>query len=74
VSDGKTNGVRVTLEIKRPVVAVVASEKVSAAGRSAFVQALAESGQFELFEPASIGATAREIDLQFTGQMAAAAR
>jgi hypothetical protein len=57
--------------VKRPVVAVVAGAPVSAAARAAFVQALAQTGQFELFDPASIGATAGEIDLQLTGQMAA---
>jgi hypothetical protein len=56
---------------KLPVVAVVASPNVSASGRAAFVQALAQSGRFQPFEPASIGATAREIDLQLTGQLAA---
>jgi hypothetical protein len=71
LSDGKTNETRITSDLKRPVAAVVASEKISAAGRASFLQALAESGQFELFDPASIGATAREIDLQLTGQMAA---
>lgn len=70
-SDGKTNATRITSDLKRPVAAVVASDKISAAGRAAFMQALAQSGQFELFDPASIGATAREIDLQLTGQMAA---
>ena len=59
------------MESKRPVAAVVASGKISAAGRAAFVQALAQAGRFEIFEPAAIGATTREIDLQLTGQMAA---
>lgn len=71
LSDGKTNDTRVTSDLKRPVTAIVASGKISTAGRAAFLQALAQSGQFELFDPASIGATAREIDLQLTGQMAA---
>ncbi len=71
LSDGKTNDIHITSDLKRPVAAVVASEKISAAGRAAFMQALAQSGQFELFDPASIGATAREIDLQLTGQMTA---
>jgi len=55
----------------RPVVTVVAQNAISTEGRLAFQQALAQSGQFEVFEPASIGATTREIDLQLTGQMAA---
>lgn len=55
----------------RPVTVVVTSAKISAAARAAFVQALAQSGQVEIFDPASIGATAREMDLQLTGQMAA---
>jgi len=66
-----TNNRRVPVDLKRPVAAVVAGEKISAAGCAAFVQALAQAGRFELFAPASIGATAREIDLQLTGQMAA---
>jgi hypothetical protein len=68
---GTTNNYRRAAESKRPVVAVVAGEKISAAARAAFVEALAQADRFELFEPASIGATAREIDLQLTGQMAA---
>jgi hypothetical protein len=71
LSGAGTNNHRVAADLKRPVVAVVAGEKISAAGRAAFVQALAQADRFELFEPASIGATAREIDLQLTGQMAA---
>ena len=55
----------------RPVTAIVAAESISSAGRAAFVQALAQAGRYELFDPGSIGATAREIDLQLTGQMAA---
>jgi hypothetical protein len=70
-SGGKTNGLRAAAGVKRPVVAVVAAEMISAAGRATFMQTLTQSGQFDLFEPASIGATAREIDLQLTGQMAA---
>jgi hypothetical protein len=54
-----------------PVVAVIAPENIPAAGRAAFVNALARSGRFEMFEPQAIGATTREIDLQLTGQMAA---
>ncbi len=68
---GTTNNNRRAAESKRPVVAVVAGEKISAAVRAAFVQALAQADRFELFDPASIGATAREIDLQLTGQMSA---
>lgn len=70
-SGAGTNRSRVPADLKRPVVAVVAGEKISAASRAAFVQALAQADRFELFDPASIGATAREIDLQLTGQMAA---
>lgn len=62
---GRTNAA------KLPVVAVIAPEGVPIAGRAAFVNALARSGRFEMFEPQAIGATAREIDLQLTGQMAA---
>ncbi len=65
-----TNAATDAKGLKRLVVAVVASDNVPAAGRAAFVQALANDGQFELFDPAAIGATAREIDLQLTGQMA----
>ncbi len=71
LSGSETNRSRMPADLKRPVVAVVAGEKISAASRAAFVQVLAQASQFELFEPASIGATAREIDLQLTGQMAA---
>ncbi|MCU0786423.1 MAG: hypothetical protein MUF81_20750, partial [Verrucomicrobia bacterium] len=63
-------GVRTNV-VGLPVVAVIAPESVSVAGRSAFVNALARSGRFEMFEPQAIGATAREIDLQLTGQMSA---
>ncbi len=66
-----TNRSRDAAELKRPVVAVVAGENISAAGRAAFEQTLAQADRFELFDPDSIGATAREIDLQLTGQMAA---
>lgn len=54
-----------------PIVAVIAATGVSVSDRAAFVQTVAQRGQFEIFEPASVGATAREIDLQLTGQMAA---
>jgi hypothetical protein len=56
---------------KLPVVTVIAPDGVPSAGHAAFVNSLARSGRFELFEPQAIGATAREIDLQLTGQMAA---
>lgn len=68
---GKTNLAARSKNSGRTVAAVVASDKIPAAGRAAFVQALAKAGQFELFDPKAIGATAREIDLQLTGQMAA---
>ena len=71
LSGAETNSLRASADSKRPVVAVVAGTKISAASRAAFVEALASADRFELFEPASIGATAREIDLQLTGQMAA---
>jgi hypothetical protein len=71
VSVSGTNDVFTRTDLKRPVAAVVASGNISAAGHAAFLEALAQSDQFELFDPASIGATAREIDLQLTGQMAA---
>jgi len=71
LSGAGTNNSRARADLKRPVVAVVAGEKISAAGRAAFVEALTHADRFELFEPASIGATAREIDLQLTGEMAA---
>jgi hypothetical protein len=71
VSPAGTNEFQGGTAVNRPVVAVVASEKISAAGRAAFVRALAQADRFELFDPGSIGATAREIDLQLTGQMAA---
>jgi hypothetical protein len=71
LSGAETNNHRVSVDLQRPVVAVVAGEKISAAGRAAFMEALAHTDRFELFEPASIGTTAREIDLQLTGQMAA---
>jgi tetratricopeptide (TPR) repeat protein len=58
-------------ETSLPIVAVIAPETVPMAGRAAFVNVLARSGRFEMFEPQAIGATAREIDLQLTGQMAA---
>jgi tetratricopeptide (TPR) repeat protein len=64
-------GIARTNHAKLPVVAVIAPEDVSVASRAAFVQALKRSGRFEMFEPQAIGATAREIDLQLTGQMAA---
>jgi hypothetical protein len=70
-SKAGANDSRVPSDLKRPVAAVVAGPKISAAGRSAFVQALAQAGRFEVFDPAAIGATTREIDLQLTGQMAA---
>jgi tetratricopeptide (TPR) repeat protein len=54
-----------------PVLAVIGGETLPATGRAAFVRALAQSGRFNLFDPASIVATSREIDLQLTGQMAA---
>ena len=54
-----------------PVVAVIAAENIPAAGRGAFVQRIKESGRFTVFDPASIAATARETDLQLTGEMAA---
>jgi len=59
------------LDAKLPVVAVIASEGIPAAGRGAFVQRLKESGEFTMFDPASIAATTRETDLQLTGEMAA---
>jgi hypothetical protein len=71
VSPPGTNDFRDQAVLNRSVVAVVAGENISAAGRAAFVQALAQANRFELFDPRSIGATAREIDLQLTGQMAA---
>ena len=54
---------------KRAVVAVVASGKISAANRAAFLEALGRNDGFDLFDPGSIGSTADEIDLQLTGQM-----
>ena len=66
----KTNNTNFPADSQRPVAAVVASGNISAAGRAAFVEAVAQTGRLQLFEPASIGATAREIDLQLTGQMA----
>ncbi len=63
--------VETNLAAKLPVVAVVASEDIPAAGWAAFVQRLKQSGEFTVFDPASIAATTREIDLQLTGQMAA---
>ena len=58
-------------DAKLPVVAVIASEGIPAAGQGAFVQRLKQSGEFTLFDPASIAATTRETDLQLTGEMAA---
>jgi len=71
VAAAGTNAMVNSKGLKRPVVAVVVSGEISTAGRAAFLQALAQSGQFDLFDPASIGVTAGEIDLQLTGQMAA---
>lgn len=64
-------GIGRTNEAKLPVVTVIATKDVSMGNRAAFVNVLARSGRFEMFEPQAIGATAREIDLQLTGQMAA---
>lgn len=64
-----TNATARAANSKRTVAAVVASEKIPASARAAFVQALAQKEELELFDPASIGATAREVDLQLTGQM-----
>ena len=71
VASGVTNIEASAATHQRPVVAIVVSERVPAAGRAAFVQALLKDSRFELFDPTAIGATAREIDLQLTGQMAA---
>ncbi len=65
------NNTNLTVDSQRPVAAIVASGNISAAARAAFVEVVAQTGRLQLFEPASIGATAREIDLQLTGQMAA---
>jgi hypothetical protein len=67
----KGAGIGRTSSAELPVVTVIAPEDVSVANRAAFVNALARSGRFEMFEPQAIGATAREMDLQLTGQMAA---
>lgn len=71
LSTAGTNSPFYSADSQHPVAAIVSSENISAAGRADFIEALAQAGRFELFEPASIGATAREIDLQLTGQMAA---
>lgn len=65
-----TNTVASGRSSKREVMALVASKKISAASRAAFLEALARNDEFDLFDPGSIGATADEIDLQLTGQMA----
>jgi len=54
-----------------PVVAVIAADDVAAASRAAFVREIEHSGRYRVFDPGLISATAREIDLQLTGQMAA---
>jgi hypothetical protein len=56
-----------------PVVAVLALDGVSAPAKSRVAQLLAESAKVRVFDPAWIGATAREADLQLTGEMAAPA-
>ncbi|MEO5804656.1 MAG: CsgG/HfaB family protein [Verrucomicrobiota bacterium] len=52
-----------------PVVAVVVTTDLPNKGE--FLQALASSPALQLFDPNSINATARELDLQLTGQMSA---
>jgi hypothetical protein len=59
------------LGVGRPVVAVLAMKGIDPEVQMQVAQRLADSGKFAVFDPAWIGATAREIDLQLTGEMAA---
>lgn len=54
----------------RPVVAVLALSGVAAQTKWKLAQRLADSGKVLVFDPEWIGATAREVDLQLTGEMA----
>jgi tetratricopeptide (TPR) repeat protein len=53
-----------------PLAAVVASATVAEEERLSFARHLARSGKATVFDPDSIGATTREMDLQLTGEMA----
>jgi hypothetical protein len=48
LSGAGTNSSFGAMESKRPVAAVVASDNISAAGRAAFVQVLAQAGRFQI--------------------------
>ena len=60
-----------TLDVDHPVVAVLAMKGIDPEVKVQVAQHLADSGKIAVFDPAWIGATAREIDLQLTGEMAA---
>ena len=57
--------------IERPVLAIVAGQGVSVEEQQEFSRLLANSGKLSVLEPRWIGASAREVDLQLTGEMAA---
>ena len=59
-----------SVDFNRPVVAVLALSGVSPQTKWKLSQLLADSGKVVVFDPAWIGATAREVDLQLTGEMA----
>ena len=60
---------RSSLAQNRPVVAVLALRGIAAQIKWKLAQRLAESGKVLVFDPEWIGATAREVDLQLTGEM-----
>jgi hypothetical protein len=57
--------------IQRPVLAIVAGSGVTAGEQQEFTRRLADSGKVSVLDPRWIGASAREVDLQLTGEMAA---
>ncbi len=56
---------------QHPVLAVVAGNGVTADEKQVFTDALAASGMVSVLDPRWIGASAREVDLQLTGEMSA---
>jgi tetratricopeptide (TPR) repeat protein len=57
--------------VLHPVFVVVAGNGISRDEKEEFSRQLASAGQISVLDPRWIGASAREVDLQFTGEMAA---